>query len=98
LEVLCRHGAVFLAPFPPGSKLRLTNGEHRLSVCFSLRKKNYAKQDRSYPSFHRSSPQEAQCLIEAMHWQSYSQSIATLWIFDFEVRQIISGRIIFGFL
>jgi len=32
-----------------------------------------------------------------MHQQSYSQSIATLWIFDFEVRQIISGREVFDF-
>jgi hypothetical protein len=32
-----------------------------------------------------------------MHWQSYSQSTVDLSIFDFEVRQIISGRMVFDF-
>jgi hypothetical protein len=97
LKVLWRHGTVFLAAFPSGAELGLAHGEHRLRYCLTRREKQYAKQDSSYPSFHRSSAQEAQCLNKAMHWQSYSQSIAALSMLDLEVKQIISGRIVFEF-
>jgi hypothetical protein len=68
-----------------------------LGGCLISHKKHQHKQEIENPCFHRLSARASQCLNQATHWQSYSQSIDALSIFDFDVRQIISGRVVFGF-